>query len=405
MYLYEIASRFRRSKKQDNFISFVSASSTTGIALGCAVLIILLSVMNGFEKELRVTFLKMIPHAEIFAFDNSGIEIEQDFISLVKRDERVAEVYTLNKAIGLLQSGSKMKSLSITGMSQTYVKNKFSSKSASMNGLFDTPNGIVLGSKIIDSLKLEVGQEVQILLPSGSSMNFAAPRSTWVTIVGEVSVGGDLDKQIALVNNELLNDILELKDRVTHIELELHDPFNAREVVREYGYQFDQAAYMSDWTRTNGHLYQDIQLIRTLVYIVLGLVICVASFNIVSSLMMSVKERSKEIAILKTLGTSNAGIASIFIYKGLYHAIKGSIIGVTLGCVLAIFLADIFELIEHIFNVSILSSEMYFTSSIPSQLMFKDVFVTLVLVMMISVLATLYPARQAAKLQPAQQLY
>jgi len=247
---------------------------------------------------------------------------------------------------------------------------------------------------------------VQLLLPASSQdLSFQAPRSAWIVVKGSISVGGELDKQLAILNKVFLSELLGIGDNVTHIEISLLDPFNAYDVVREYGYRFSQAAYMSDWTRTNGHLYQDIQLIRTVVYIVLVLVIAVACFNIVSALIMSVKEKSKEIAILKTIGATNQQIAYIFVLKGLYHGLKGAFFGTIVGILLSIYLSDIIAFLEQSLNLHIFSIDIYFTSSIPSKLLWSDVGITLFVVLFIAILATLYPAKKAAQIDPAANLH
>lgn len=404
-YIYEISKRFRQSKQQDSYISFVSKSSTTGIALGCAILILLLSVMNGFENELRTSLLKVVPHAEIFAMDNTGMVASDNFVNRLKNDPRLEQVFLLNKATGLLQAGKKMKAVSLIGVDKDYLQHKFSDPSI-FSRLSEQSNGIVLGRKILEQQDIAVGDQIQLLLPGNTEdLSFQAPKSAWLTVVGEVSVGGELDKQLGLVNRTFLAELLGLNERITHIEMMLYDPFVAYQFVRDYGYSFDQAAYMSDWTRTNGHLYQDIQLIRTVVYIVLALVIAVASFNIVSALVMSVKERSKEIAILKTIGATNTSIALIFVFKGLYHGVKGAFVGTIIGVLLALFLSDIITSIEFVFNTKMLSSDIYFTRSIPSKLEVIDVLVTVSLVLFIAVCSTLYPAIKAAAIQPAANLH
>ncbi len=414
-FVFEIAKRLRQPTRQDSYISFVSGASTAGIALGCAVLILLLSVMNGFEHELRQSLLRVVPHAEIFAIDSKGLQPAPEFIASLKADERVQAVFLLNKATGLLQAGKKMKAVSVVGIDEEYFVNKFAvqgsqSKQNNSTPLFSilngTPNGILIGKTIALEQDINIGDQVQLLLPSNTEdLSFQAPKSAWVKVVGTLALGGELDNQIGLVNKAYLAELLGFTNQVTHIEVKLSDPFDAYELVRQYGYNFPQAAYMSDWTRTNGHLYQDIQLIRTVVYIVLALVIAVACFNIVSALVMSVKEKSKEIAILKTIGATNTNIAFIFILKGLYHGIKGTLIGTITGVLLAFYLQEILAAAEYILGTHVLSSDVYFTGTIPSKLELLDVLVTIAIVLIISILATLYPAKQAANILPAENLH
>ncbi|GAB54921.1 lipoprotein-releasing system transmembrane protein lolE [Glaciecola punicea ACAM 611] len=408
-FVFEIAKRLRQPNKQDSYISFVSASSTAGIGLGCAVLILLLSVMNGFEYELRNTLLSIVPHAEIFSINDRGLYPEKEFIDLLENDPKVDAVFLLNKASGLLQTGKKMKAVSVIGIDREYFMQKLirmNNDEALFDQLSQVENGLLLGKTIIQDQGISVGDQIQLLLPSSTqNLSFAAPKSAWLEVVGELSAGGELNNQLGVVNNQYLATLLGFSDKVTHIEIKLKDPFDAHELVRKYGFNFSQAAFMSDWTRTNGHLYQDIQLIRTVVYIVLALVIAVACFNIVSALVMSVKEKSKEIAILKTIGATNTDIGSIFILKGLYHGLKGALVGTVVGVLLALYLPEIITLIEVVLGTQVFSGDIYFTGSIPSKLDWLDVVITVSLVIVISTIATLYPAKQAANVEPTANLH
>jgi lipoprotein-releasing system permease protein len=408
-FVFEIAKRLRQPNKQDSYISFVSASSTAGIGLGCAVLILLLSVMNGFEYELRNTLLSIVPHAEIFSINDRGLYPEKEFIDLLENDPKVDAVFLLNKASGLLQTGKKMKAVSVIGIDREYFMQKLikmNNDEALFDQLSQVENGILLGKTIIQDQGICIGDQIQLLLPSSTqNLRFAAPKSAWLEVVGELSAGGELNNQLGVMNNQYLATLLGFSDKVTHIEIKLKDPFDAHELVRKYGFNFSQAAFMSDWTRTNGHLYQDIQLIRTVVYIVLALVIAVACFNIVSALVMSVKEKSKEIAILKTIGATNTDIGSIFILKGLYHGLKGALVGTVVGVLLALYLPEIIALIEAVLGTQVFSGDIYFTGSIPSKLDWLDVVITASLVIVISTIATLYPAKQAANVEPTANLH
>ena len=188
------------------------------------------------------------------------------------------------------------------------------------------------------------------------------------------------------------------------IRFTLNDPFFAHEVMREIGYEFPQAVYMSDWTRTQGHLYNDIQLVRVVVYIALTLVIAVACFNIVSSLVMAVREKQQAIAILKTMGATDTLIAQAFILQGAINGFIGTFVGVALGVLVAPNLSRIVGTIESALGVEVLSGDIYFIDFLPSQLLWSDVVVTASVALLLSVLATLYPARKAANLKPASAL-
>jgi lipoprotein-releasing system permease protein len=400
-----VAHRFVQSKQQDGYIAFVSKSSTFGVGLGCASLILLLSVMNGFERELRDNLLNVVPHAEFISASPGGIKASPAFLNAMRDDPKVEYVFAVNKASGLLQKGKQIKSVELLGIDQDYYQQKLSTY-FDYSSLVSKPKGIILGSNIMHSLSLKIGDSVQVLLPKVTEdLSFQTSIVSWLTVVGEVNIGGEIDSFIGITTVDTLAQLLELSDGVTHYEMHLLDPFDAYSIVREYGWEFEQAIYMSDWTRTHGHLYQDIKLVRAVIYIVLILVISVASFNIVSSLVMSVKEKSREISILKTMGATDAQIRQIFVAKGLYSGFFGATLGSIVGCLLGAYLPDIITGMESLLGFKLLDAGVYFTSSIPSQLQFGDVVLTYVIAIIISMLATLYPAIKAAAVLPAAHLH
>jgi len=399
-----VANRFAGSKNKTGFISFVSSSSTIGIGLGCFVLIVLLSVMNGFERELRESLLAYVPHAELIDASNEGIKVDANWTLSLMEDNRIKHIFELNKASGLLQKANKMKAVELIGIDETYANAKLSQQ-LDFSSLNTTNNSIVLGKDIMRQLSLSIGDNIQLLLPNiTSDLSFKAPKVFILSVVGEVSLGGDIDSFIGIMDRNVMASMLSYDDRVTAIELMLYDPFQSYQLVREYGYGFNQQVYMSDWTRTHGHLYQDIQLVRTVVYIALALVICVACFNIVSSLVMLVKEKTAEIAILKTMGANDRLIKQIFIYQGMLNGLKGASIGTVLGVLCAVNVPNIIQFIERVFGFDVLGGGVYFVASLPSQLIWSDVIVTYLIALVLCVIATLYPANRAAKIDPATTL-
>jgi len=364
--------------------------------------------MNGFERELRENLLNVVPHGELFTASGQGIVPTEAFLQAMRKDEQVEYVFTLNKGSGLLQKGKQVKSVELMGIEQDYYQEKFANH-FDYDVFLGQDNGVVLGAKIMADMGLAIGDSVQILLPKVTEdMSFQTSVATWLTVLGEISIGGEIDSFIAITSKDTFSKMLDLdstQGEVTHIELHFYDPFDAYAKIREYGWGFDQAVYMSDWTRTHGHLYQDINLVRVVIYIVLLLVICVASFNIVSSLVMSVREKSSEIAILKTIGASDAQIQKIFVVKGLYNGVIGASVGSVIGCLLAIYLSNILDGIESLLGFKILDAGIYFTSSIPSELSISDVIITYFIAIAISVLATLYPAYKASIVVPVAHLH
>jgi lipoprotein-releasing system permease protein len=408
-----IAKRFRKAKRQNTFVSFVSHSSTLGIALGCFVLILLLSVMNGFEEQLRVSLLAKVPQAELIDAQGGGINITRQQLDRYRDDARVKHVFTLNKTSGLLQKSGKMKAIELLGVDSDYLKQKLSIKASTnpltgvlTNQLTNKNNALVLSSGIAEKLSLQIGDSVQLLLPSiTQDLSFKAPKVINLSVVDIISLGGELDNFLGVMDKAVLGEILSLEQTYTTIEFVMHDPFVAYNYIREIGYGFQQAVYMSDWTRTHGHLYQDIQLVRVVVYIALALVICVACFNIVSSLVMLVKEKQSEIAILKTMGASEKSLAQIFILQGFYNGIIGASTGSILGVIAALYLSKSIEFIQQALGFKVLEDGIYFVDFLPSKIEFTDVLFTFLIALTLSVIATIYPAKKAAKIDPASALH
>jgi lipoprotein-releasing system permease protein len=405
---WQLAWRFRSSKRQNGFISFISASSTMGIALGCFVLIVLLSVMNGFENELKHRLLSVIPHGELRAVALSGIEDWRSQVEVLSEDPTVVSVEPYTKAIGMLQKGALMKAVELTGISPDYARqNSLVSMldPVQWRSFVGDERGVVLGKGVMSHLKIKLGDKLQFLLPQLSEdLALRAPSTLWLTVVGELSVGGELDNHIGLMHMSLAADTLGVTSGAQGLRLNFADPFVAPIAMREIGYGFEQHVYMSDWTRTQGHLYQDIQLVRAVVYLALSLVIAVACFNIVSTLVMAVNEKRAEIAMLKTMGARNSLISRVFVLQGLMNGAIGILSGSMLGVLMATYLTAVANFFEQISGVQFLSADIYFIDFLPSVLDWYDVYLTIVIAFTLCLLATLYPAHKAARIDPAKAL-
>lgn len=408
MLSWHLAIRFRQGKQNNQFISFISLSSTLGIGLGCCILIVLLSVMNGFEHELEQRLLSLIPHGELYSVSQEGIENWQVATQQFIQDPRIKNAQPYAKMTGMLQLGNRMKAVDITGLATDKVEHNtiFKFIEDDVISRFETtPNAVILGQSIVKQLGLTLGDRVQLLIPSVTQdLSFQAPQTLWLTLVGTFTIGGELDAQIGFIPLPLAIDKLNVTHGAQGIRFELNDPFNAREVMRDIGYSFNQAVYISDWTRTQGHLYSDIQLVRVIVYIALILVIAVACFNIVSGLVMTVEEKRAAIGILKTMGLKNKTIRLTFVLQGFINGSIGILVGSVLGVILAKNLANLLKSLESILGTSFLSGDIYFVNFLPSQLYWPDVFVTAGSAFVLCIIATLYPAAKAARVTPVQAL-
>ncbi|MFB0982277.1 MAG: lipoprotein-releasing ABC transporter permease subunit LolE [Alteromonadaceae bacterium] len=414
--------RYVRSRNGNGFSSFISASSTIGIALGVMVLIIVLSAMNGFERALSQHLLSVIPHGELIAI-NRPIEKWQKHVAKFQQHPQVIAAAPVIKLTGMMQHGSEIKAVVVRGVD---VKLELQVSTiadymiaGSWEAIGDTESntdsdvGVVIGSGVAKKLQLELGDPLQLLLSSAvnqkvnnqANAKFPVPVKHQVNVVGIFKFGGTMDEMSVYLSLAHAEKMVNLeKGQVQGIRIKVANVFQAPEVVRDIAYSFDTYVAVHDWTRTHGHIFNDIQLVRLVMFIVLVLVIAVASFNIVSTLIMAVNEKKGDIAILKTMGAEASVIMGTFMFQGLVNGVIGCLVGTVLGIVISLNLTEIVIALETFFNVKMLSGDVYFIDFLPTHLSQNDVVATLVTALTMSLLATLYPAWQATKVQPAQVL-
>jgi len=409
--------RYVRSRHGNGFSSFISASSTAGIALGVMVLIVVLSAMNGFERELAQRLLSVVPHAEIITVNEPVTDWEQKIESVLQHPQ-VETAAPVIKMTGVMQHGKNIKGIGeIRGVDVELEQQVSAITSIMIEGQWqdlerDDVFGVVIGIGIAKKLNVVIGDNAQILLPQPTANEdsqqqniFSAPIKRNVTIVGIFKFGGTIDDTLAYMSLKNASEILSYQPgQVQGFRLKITNVFKAQNVAREVAYQFDSYAYIYDWTRTQGHVYNDIQLVRMVMFIVLVLVIAVASFNIVSTLIMAVNDKKGDIAILKTMGASSSLIMLTFVIQGLVNGLLGCTIGGILGVYVASNLTKFVANIESFFNLHFLSADVYFIDYIPSQVNLSDVYITLITALVMSLVATIYPAWRATKVEPAQVL-
>ncbi|GGD55416.1 lipoprotein-releasing ABC transporter permease subunit LolE [Lacimicrobium alkaliphilum] len=403
-----LAWRFRQGKGQNGFASFISASSTVGIALGCFVMILLLSVMNGFEKELKDRFLAVIPHGELIAVSPGGMQNWQHHITRFEQDQRITYLAPVTKMMAMVQTGAKMKAVEVTGIQTNSMRQsriREMTELAQWQQFSATSNAILLGQGVLKKLDVKIGQKIQLLMPQQSmEQGFRPPKSIWFEVAGVLKIGGELDNHLAMVHLDKASEILGIQSGAQGLEFGFEDPFAAPALMRELGFAFDQHVYISDWTRTHGHLYQDIQLVRTVVYLALTLLIAVACFNIVSTLVMAVNDKRREIAMLKTLGARDSLIIQSFMLQGIFNGLIGTLVGILSGVVISVYLSELALWLEKLIGIQLLSGDIYFIDFLPSQVNPAEVIITALIALSLSVLATLYPAIKAARIEPAKVL-
>ncbi|MDT0602489.1 lipoprotein-releasing ABC transporter permease subunit LolE [Thalassotalea castellviae] len=404
--------RYIANRQGKGFTSFISASSTLGITLGVMILILVLSAMNGFERVLAQHLLSIVPHSELISV-NDPMEDWQNVINNVNENPNVLGAAPVIKMQGMMQKGAHLKGLELRG-----VDPQLELTVSSIGRYIDTgtwqdlnkENSVVIGAGIAKKLNVGLGDSVQMLLPplkqgKQSNQQVSALTKRNLTIVGIFKFGGEIDSNQAYVSLKLASDILHFKNgEIQGIRIKVDDVFNAPVIARNVAYSLDNYLYIYDWTRTQGHLYNDIQLVRMVMFVVLVLVIAVASFNIVSTLIMSVNEKKSDIAILKTMGARSSTIMLTFILQGITNGILGCVVGGSLGVYLAKNLTEFSTAIESFIGVKFLSGDVYFIDFLPTYVNQSDVMITISTALFLTFIATLYPAWRATKVDPAQVL-
>jgi|TARA_R110000772_G_scaffold169368_1_gene281250 lipoprotein-releasing system permease protein len=410
-----IGLRYVRSRHSKGFSSFISASSTIGIAIGVMVLIVVLSAMNGFERALATHLLSIVPHAEVLAV-NKPINKWPENVALIQQNPNVIAAAPFIKTQGMMQKSAALKGVEIRGVDVMLEQQVSAIARYMVAGDWQNltlENGVVIGAGIARKLSAKVGDNVQLLLPPVSSQDmqvspnkqFPVPITQQATIVGIFKFGGTIDDTQVFINLAKAIELVGYQpDEVQGIRLKVDDVFSAPQIVRDVAYNFDFYVYMLDWTRSHGHLFNDIQLVRLVMFIVLVLVIAVASFNIVSTLIMAVNEKKSDIAILKTMGAKSSTIMTSFMFQGLMNGIVGCALGASLGILISLNLTDIIRAIEVALSVEFLTSDVYFIDFLPTLLRQQDVINTVITALVMSLLATIYPAWRATKVEPAQVL-
>ncbi|KMT65176.1 lipoprotein-releasing ABC transporter permease subunit LolE [Catenovulum maritimum] len=403
---FYIGWRYARSQSKNKFIQFISASSVIGIALGTCVLIWVLSAMNGFQQQLKDRLLSLVPHIEFIAVEQKGIDDWQSIEKRLTQNGSALGVAPFVTFGGLIQQGDKLKPIEIRGIDwqqEQDVSNLASYVKADVIEKFNQQDGVILGQAIIEDLGLTINEQVDVLVPQMSETGrLIPPKLIRLTLLGGFSSGSQLDHAIGYTQLERAAEATGWDQGVQGIRLKIDDVFNARQIAQKIGYELPYYVYIQDWSRQFGHVYNDIQLVRSVMYVILALVVAVACFNIVSTLVMAVNEKQSDIAILKTLGMPASSIIKIFMIKGLYSGLLGTLIGTFFGILGGLWLTEFFSAIESLIGIQFLSGDIYFIDFLPTELMWQDVVLTASVAVLMSIIATLYPAYKATKVEPAK---
>lgn len=403
-----IGLRFSRGRRRGGMVSLISVISTIGIALGVAVLIVGLSAMNGFERELNNRILAVVPNGEIEAVDQPWTNW-QEALDNVQKVPGIAAAAPYINFTGLVESGANLRAIQVKGVNPQQEQRLSALPSFVQGDAWRNfkagEQQIIIGKGVADALKVKQGDWVSIMIPnSNPEHKLMQPKRVRLHIAGILQLSGQLDHSFAMIPLADAQQYLDMGSSVSGIALKMTDVFNANKLVRDAGEVTNSYVYIKSWIGTYGYMYRDIQMIRAIMYLAMVLVIGVACFNIVSTLVMAVKDKSGDIAVLRTLGAKDGLIRAIFVWYGLLAGLFGSLCGVIIGVVVSLQLTPIIEWIEKLIGHQFLSSDIYFIDFLPSELHWLDVFYVLVTALLLSLLASWYPARRASNIDPARVL-
>ncbi|CAE6509326.1 MULTISPECIES: lipoprotein-releasing ABC transporter permease subunit [Nitrosomonas] len=405
-----IGLRYTRAKRRNHFISFISLISLLGITLGMTALITVMSVMNGFHKEVRTRILGVASHIQISSLNGILTDWQQVADIVIKHPQVMAAAPYVN-AQGMLSHNQVVRGVIVRGILPE-AENKVAdfAQMMVMGELYQLNEGefgIVIGLELARSLGTFPGDKIVLISPQGQVTPAGIlPRLKQFTVVGVFEAGHyEYDSGLALIHMADAQKLYRMEpNQVSGVRLKLHDLFDAPTVVRDLSSMVSADHYLSDWTHQHANYFRAIQIEKRMLSLILALIIAVAAFNIVSTLVMAVTDKQSDIAILRTLGASPGSIMKIFIVQGTLIGVFGTVLGVIGGTLLAYNVSDVVVFIEQLFSVQFLSQEVYYISEIPSDPHLEDIVTVAAVSFLLTLLATLYPSYRASKVNPAEAL-
>lgn len=399
----------RRNVSGGGFISFISFASMAGIALGVAALIVVLSVMNGFQEELRTRILGVASHAQIGAFSGDLPNWEQ-YAQIAQKHPEVVATAPFVQQQAMLTMDQVVRGSVVRGIDPV-MEDKVADfakhmREGKLTDLRAGEFGVILGNELARALGVHVGDKVTLIAPSGLVTPAAVlPRLKQFRVVGIFDAGMyEFDSGLALIHIKDAQTLYQMGDNVSGVRLRLNDLFQARQLVDALSRELPTDTWVTDWTQSHANFFRAVAMEKTVMFIILSLIVGVAAFNIVSALVMAVQDKQADIAILRTLGASPGSVMKIFVIQGALMGLIGLGIGVLGGVTLALNITSVVPWIERTFGVQFLAKDVYYISDLPSKLMWGDVVGVVVVAFVLTLLATLYPSWRASRINPAEAL-
>jgi lipoprotein-releasing system permease protein len=404
-----IGLRYTYSKQRTRVISFISVVSVVCIALGIAALITVLSVMNGFQREIRTRILGVASHVQLSGAGGM-LNDWQRVVAESTRNDRVLAAAPYITAQGLFTNGSAVRGALVRGILPEHEERvaEFAAhmRSGRLENLKSGEYGVVLGIELARALGATVGEKVVLVAPQGQVTPAGIiPRLRQFTVVGIFAVDHyEYDAGLALVALEDAQRLFRFGDSVSGVRLKLKDLFEAGTVARDLTRSLGPEVYASDWTMHHANFFRAVQIEKRMMFLIVMIIVVVAAFNIVSTLTMAVNDKHADIAILRTLGASPASVTGVFLIQGTIVGLLGTLLGLILGLSLALNVETVVPFIENVLGFKFLAKDVYYISDLPSEVRVEDVALTAVVAFVLSMLATIYPSWRAAQVNPAEAL-
>ncbi|WP_423898527.1 lipoprotein-releasing ABC transporter permease subunit [Candidatus Pelagadaptatus aseana] len=404
-----IGLRYIRSKRRNRFISFVSSFSFLGMLLGSLALVTVLSVMNGFDREIKERLLQVIPHGTV-TFDSPDISWS-DLQAELQHQPGVIHAAPFIGANAMVSYERGLYGVQMRGLATADLKQLTNIEDRMIAGQLDRlkqqPYGVIIGRLLARYLGINIGDKLTVTLPQLTITPLGAfPRVKRFTVVGVFEVGAKIDQNLIITNLADAQKLMRLSQRVSGLELLTEDIYQAPAVIQRIAasYPADAGIVFQDWSQSQGSLFSAVKMEKTVVSVLLLVVIAIAAFNIISSLVLMVADKRSDIAVLRTLGLTRAQVMGVFVVQGGALGIFGVLFGTALGSLIASHIDSIVQAIETLFGFQIFDPNVYFISRLPSELKIDDLILVVSCGCLLSLLATLYPAYQAAKIEPAEAL-
>lgn len=401
-----IGLRYTRSKRREGFVSFISGFSLFAMALGVMALIVVLSVMNGFDREIKQRLLQVVPHITGRLADGiTGPQIQQLEQLLVADGASVSAVVPMVQSFALLSRADEQTGVMVQGFDRDWPRSELLAEgmlSGHMEQLQAGEFGIVLGAQVARKLGLFVGDKLQLSLPAVSVTPAGVfPRIKSVQVTGIFQVGAQVDASLGFMHQQDMRRLLQLGDRYQGVQVQMHNAYLADQWLAKTS---NPEIQWRSWTQEMGTLFQAMRMEKLVVSLLLSVIVAVAAFNIVASLVLMVADKRRDIAVVRTLGATSELVMKIFVVQGMAVGLMGILVGTVAGCLLAYFIGDIVSLFEAVTGVYLFDPSVYLISALPSKIVFGDVVMVVGSATLISFIATIYPAWRAGQVLPAEAL-